>query len=154
VSDVLRLTVFRRHPEAGTVVLRAFLAFVLVYGTQDNVRSAERMLEFRDFLARNSFPWPLASAYVSVYAQLTCGVLFLLGAFTRHAALVMVVNFLVALAMVHVRLPWEANIAPLAMLFGSIFLLFHGPGPWSIDERRQARDGSVAFQLRERKEGA
>jgi uncharacterized membrane protein YphA (DoxX/SURF4 family) len=51
----------------------------------------------------------------------------------------MIVNFLVALAMVHVKLPWEANIAPLAMLFGSVFLLFHGPGPWSIDERQRTK---------------
>jgi putative oxidoreductase len=131
-------TYFQRHAEVGTVVLRVFLAFVLIYGTQDNVLSHARMLEFRDFLARSGFPAPLFCAYLSVYAQMACGILFLLGAFTRPAALVMVVNFLVALGMVHVKLPWDANIAPLAMLFGSVFLLFHGPGPWSIDGRLDA----------------
>lgn len=124
-----------RHAEIGTVLLRLFLAFVLIYGTQDNVFSRERMLEFRDFLAQNGFPWPLASAYLSAYAQFACGILILVGYMTRSAALVMVVNFLVALGMVHVGLPFNANIAPLAMLFGSLFLFFHGPGPFALDGR-------------------
>lgn len=124
-----------RHAEIGTVLLRLFLAFVLIYGAQDNVFSRERMLEFRDLLAQNGFPWPLASAYLSAYAQFACGILILVGYMTRSAALVMVVNFLVALGMVHVGLPFNANIAPLAMLFGSLFLFFHGPGPFALDGR-------------------
>lgn len=132
-----------RHAEIGTVLLRLFLAFVLIYGTQDNVFSRERMLEFRDFLAQNGFPWPLASAYLSAYAQFACGILILVGYMTRSAALVMVVNFLVALGMVHVGLPFNANIAPLAMLFGSLFLFFHGPGPFALDGR-EAGEGRGA----------
>ena len=133
--DLLRLDVLAPKAELGTVVLRLFLAFVLVYGTQDNVFSHERMVEFRDFLARHRFPFPTASAYLSAWAQFTCGILIAVGALTRWAALVMVVNFAVALAMVHVGLPFQANIAPLAMFFGSVFLLLHGPGPDSFDAR-------------------
>jgi putative oxidoreductase len=135
--DLLRLSSLAPHAELGTVVLRLFLAFVLVYGTQDNVFGPARMLEFRDFLAAKGFPWPLASAYLSAWAQFLCGLLIAVGALTRWAALVMVVNFAVALAMVHLKLPFEANIAPLAMFFGSIFLLLHGPGPYSVDERKR-----------------
>ena len=123
--------------EAGTLLLRVYLGVVLVYGTQDNVFSAARMLEFRDFLAGNGFPLPLASAYLSAYAQFVCGALLLVGLLTRWAALVMIGNFLVALVMVHRGLPFSANIAPLSMLFGSAFFLFHGPGPVSVDARLQ-----------------
>jgi putative oxidoreductase len=97
------------------------------------VLHGERMLEFRDFLAANGFPAPLASAYLSAYAQFVAGALVLVGLLTRWAALVMVVNFAVALAMVHAGLPFGENIAPLAMLFGSLFLLFYGAGPVSVD---------------------
>jgi putative oxidoreductase len=140
LRDLLRLSFARRRPEWGTLLLRLFLGSVLVYGTQDNVFSQERMLEFRDFLAANGFPYPLLSAHLSVYAQFVAGCLILVGALTRHAALLMVANFLVALAMVHVGLPFSANIAPLAMLFGSLFLLFHGAGPYSVDARLEARE--------------
>jgi putative oxidoreductase len=130
---------FARRSYLGAPLLRLFIAAVLIYGTQDNVFSQAQMLEFRDFLARHGFPFPLLSAWVSVYAQFLCGIAIALGLFTRWAALIMVVNFIVALAMVHVGLPFSANIAPLAMLFGSLFLLFHGPGKWSFDEAKERK---------------
>lgn len=142
LGELLRLGFARRRPEWGALPLRLFIGFVLIWGTQDNVLSYARMLEFRDFLAQQGFPAPLFSAYLSAYAQFLCGALILLGAFTRYAALLMIFNFAVALAMVHLGLPFEQNIAPLAMLFGSVFLLFHGPGIYSVDaalERRSAR---------------
>jgi hypothetical protein len=45
----------------------------------------------------------------------------------------MVINFLVALWMVHVGLPFSANIAPLSMLALAVFFGLHGAGRWSID---------------------
>ncbi|MGD2069411.1 MAG: DoxX family protein [Gemmatimonadota bacterium] len=123
----------------GPLLLRLFLSFVLVYGTQDNVFDRGRMLEFADFLETNGFPWPLLSAHVSAYAQFVCGLLLLLGLFTRPAAFLMVVNFLVALVMVHLGLSFDANIAPMAMLFGSLYFLVDGPGPISLDGWRARR---------------
>lgn len=139
VPTALRLEFFGRRSEYGTFILRLFLAFVLMYGTHDNIVSWEQMIVFRDFLERNGFPYPLFSANLSVYAQFGCGLLILLGLFTRLAALVMCVNFLVALVMVHVGLPFDANIAPLAMFFGSAALLFLGAGPFALDNRWAAR---------------
>jgi putative oxidoreductase len=124
-----------RSRELAPVLLRLFLALVLVYGTQDNVSSHERMLEFRDFLAKNGFPRPLFCAYLSAYAQFLCGILLALGLLTRLVALVVVVHFVVALLMVHVGLPFNANIAPLAMLVGGLFFVLHGPTRHSLDGR-------------------
>ena len=72
-----------RQRDLAPLLLRLFVAFVLVYGTQDNVFDRERMLEFRDFLAGQGFPLPLASAYLSAFAQFFCGILLGLGLFTR-----------------------------------------------------------------------
>lgn len=122
-----------RHSALGVPLFRLFLGATLVYGTQDNVFSSARMLEFRDFLAQNGFPFPPFSAWLSAYAQFLCGLLIILGLATRPAAAVMVVNFVVALVMVHRNLPFSANIAPLAMLFGALLLVFHGAGAYSAD---------------------
>ena len=92
-----------------------------------------RMLEFRDFLAERGVPAPLVAAPVSVYAQFIAGWCVLLGFLTRPAALVMVVNFVAALLIAHVGAPFSANIAPLSMLAGSLFLLVHGPGRPALD---------------------
>jgi putative oxidoreductase len=120
------------RPDLGLLLFRVFLGGVLVYGTQDNVFSSERMHEFAAFLEQNGFPVPLASAYVSAWAQFVAGIFILIGFLARVAALVMVGNFLVALAMVHTGLPFDANIAPLAMLSGAILLVLAGPGRYSV----------------------
>ena len=119
----------------GLLLFRLFLAFVLVYGTQDNIFSHERMLEFRDFVAGNGFPYPLFSARLSAWSQFLCGILIGLGLLTRPAAALMVVNFAAALLMVHVGLPFSANISPLAMFFGALLFTLHGAGPYSLDAR-------------------
>ena len=137
-SSLLTLSGVGRYRELGPLLLRIFLGFTLIYGTQDNVLHPERMLEFRDFLAANAFPYPLASAYLSAWAQLVCGILIVIGLLTRWASLVMVVNFLVALGMVHVALPFSQNISPLAMLFCSLCFLFYGAGRYGVDARLRA----------------
>ena len=127
-----RVHPFQRGAGYGLTLFRVFLGVVLMYGTLDNVLHHERMLEFRDFLAANGFAYPLFCAYLSAWTQFVCGTAIVFGVFTRPAAALMVVNFLVALAMVHVGLPFSANIAPLAMLFGALLLLLDGPGPLAL----------------------
>jgi putative oxidoreductase len=118
---------------------RLFAGTFLVYMSQDNVVSWARMLEFAEFLRAHGFPAPLPCAMVSVYAQFTAGLLFLAGAFVRPAALVMVVNFVVALLGVHLSLPFREALDPSAMLACALVLLFAGAGPWSVDAWRASR---------------
>ena len=133
MSRIPGFSFFERHREYGAVFVRLVVAFVLIYGTQDNVFSHERMLEFRDFLAARRVPVPLFSAYLSVYAQFVCGVLFALGLFVRPAALVMVINFVAALLIAHLDRPLDAAQPALLILFSSLFLLFNGAGALSLD---------------------
>jgi putative oxidoreductase len=132
---------FERHREYGTVFVRLVVAFVLVYGTQDNVFSHERMLEFRDFLAARRVPFPLFSAHLSVYAQFVCGILYALGLFVRPAALVMVINFVAALVIAHRDTPLDAARPALLILFSSLFLLFNGAGALALDNYLGAERG-------------
>ncbi len=115
--------------------IRLLLGGHLVYGVQDNVLSYAQMLEFRDFLLQYGFPVPLLSAHVSVYVQLVSGICYLLGLCTRAAAGLMIVNFLVALLMVHAGGPYVAAFPALVMLAGAVFLLLNGPGRPSLDHR-------------------
>ncbi|EMR04722.1 DoxX family protein [Cesiribacter andamanensis] len=119
----------------GLLLIRLAFGFQLIMGTQDNVFSWERMLEFRDFLEAQGMPYPLLAAHVSVYAQFGAGILWVLGLFTRWAALVMVINFIVALLLVHVGLPYEQNILAINLLAVSCCLLLTGPGRLSLDAR-------------------
>ena len=131
-----------RLRDVAALLLRLFVAFVLIYGTQDNVFHRERMLEFRDFLSGNGFPYPLFCAYLSAWAQFVTGILLALGLFTRVAAAIVVVNFIVALVMVHTKTPFNVNIAPLAMLVGGLFFVLHGAPRWSLDATLARRRGA------------
>ncbi|HEY0656170.1 MAG TPA: DoxX family protein [Chryseosolibacter sp.] len=119
--------------------LRLVIGWRLIDGTQDNVFSWARMLEFRDFLAVHGVPFPLVAANISVYAQFVCGILFIIGWMIRPAAMIMIVNFIVALLVAHIGLSFEQSFDAWMMLFGSIFFLFSGAGNISVDELRKDR---------------
>ena len=91
------------------------------------------MLEFKAFLDKFNFPFPLISAVVSVYAQAIAGIMILLGWKIRIASILMIINFLVALIMVHRNDTFEGMTPALAILFSSLLFLFQGAGRISLD---------------------
>jgi putative oxidoreductase len=130
---------FERNKDWGIFLLRLFIGLRLIYGVQDNVLSWEHMTRFSDFLQQFHFPIPLVCAVISVYAQLIAGIMVILGWGIRYAAIILIINFLVALVMVHRSQPIEAMTAPMAILFSAILFLFHGAGRISIDRSTQLK---------------
>lgn len=122
-----------KFKEYGPIFIRLIIGFHLVYGTQDNVFSYPRMEEFAAFLSAHNVPFPLLAAFVSAYAQFICGILFIVGAATRYAALVMIINFIAAILIAHLGDPYPAKFPALMMLAGACFLFVHGPGELSVD---------------------
>ena len=118
----------------GLLLLRLFIGIRLIYGVMDNILHWDRMIEFKTFLAQFHFPLPLVSAIVSVYAQLLAGIMFVLGWKIRYAAILMIINFLVALILVHWGHTFEQMTPALTMLFCSILFLFEGAGKYAIDK--------------------
>ena len=126
------------NKDIGILLLRIFIGVRLVYGVLDNVLHWERMIEFKDFLQQFHFPLPLVRSIVSVYAQLIAGILILIGWKIRWAAAVMIINFLVAIFMVHRNQSFEEMTTPLAMLFSSLLFFFTGSGKYSVDRESLA----------------
>lgn len=123
----------QRFSGPGLLIPRALTGAFLVYGVLDNVTSAERMNEFAEFLAQSGFANPGFLAPLSVYAQLVCGVLLILGFLTRWAGIVTAVQFVVALVMVH----WSQDFRgwwPAAILVAiGLQYALTGAGSLSID---------------------
>jgi putative oxidoreductase len=135
MRSLLRLSSLDPYGGFAPLAIRLFLGVFLVFMSQDNVFSAARMDEFARFLAAHDVPSPDLAARVSVYAQFACGILLAIGFATRWAALVMIVNFVVALAAVHRGLPFRTWLEPCAMLACSIALFIGGAGRVSLDWR-------------------
>jgi putative oxidoreductase len=126
---------FDDRKDIGVLLLRLFVGVRLIYGVIDNVTSWEHTIKFRDFLQQFNFPLPLVAAIVSVYAQLLAGVMFILGWKIRFAAILMIINFLIAILMVHWGEKLEPMTPALAILFISILFFFQGAGKYSLENR-------------------
>jgi putative oxidoreductase len=97
--------------------------------------------------ARIGIPMPQFFAPFDGVFEIGCGVLLLLGLFTRPAVIPMIINMFVAIYTT--KLPvlakegfWKMAHAALldyAMLFGLISILIAGAGSWSLDERLDYR---------------
>ncbi|MFN4025057.1 MAG: DoxX family protein [Hyphomonas sp.] len=136
---LLTLPALARYSDWSLLLLRLVTGAFLMWGTQDNIRSADQMAEFIAFLRHFGFAWPEVMAPLSVWAQFLCGALFILGALTRWAGLVMVFNFIVAMVMVHLNDEFRAMWPALALIIICLHLAFAGAGRWSVDawlERR------------------
>jgi putative oxidoreductase len=131
------LKFFEKNKDYAAVFIRLIIGFHLIYGTQDNVFSYARMEEFAEFLRLRGVPVPLFAAFLSVYAQFICGLLFLAGAAVRFAALVMIINFVIALIIAHRGDAYPGMFPALMMLSASCFFLFNGAGKLSVDAARK-----------------
>lgn len=103
-------------------------------------------------------PAPCFFAYLDGVAEITCGVLLLIGLLTRLVAIPMIVNMIGALTITKVPILWgNAALFPaksgwwdfshearldLAQLCGSIFLLIVGAGTLSLDRHLSRRGTS------------
>ena len=130
---------FEPYKDYGVLILRLLIGCRLIVGVWDNIVSRERMLEFEQFLAQFHFPLPLVSAYVSVYAQFICALLFIIGWQMRLAALVMVINFTVAILAVHIHDSVETAFPAWAILGSALFFLFYGAGKVALDAATMAK---------------
>ncbi len=136
----LQLSFLRAGDDLAFLLLRLLTGAFLVHGVWDNIESAARMQEFIGFLRANGFAYPDIMAPLSVWAQLLCGLAFLLGALTRWAGLVCAFNFAVACAMVH----WNQDLRgwwPAAVLVViGLLMATHGAGRFSVDELLSRHD--------------
>jgi putative oxidoreductase len=131
--SALLLPGLSRFSDLGLLALRLIVGSFLVWGVQDNVFSDARMQEFVRFCGANGFPAPQLMAPLSVYAQLICGSLFIVGLFTRLAAIVMTVHFIVAVLMVHLHQDFRAQWPALSLVFVCAYFAARGSGRWAAD---------------------
>ena len=128
-----------RHADLGLLLLRCVTGAFLIYQSHDNVFSAARMDEFVKFLTQFGFAMPELMAPLSVYAQFAAGIAFILGFLTRWAGLITVINFIVAVYMVHWNDPvpgiWPAAI----LIFLGLYFGLRGSGRYGFDQLFEGR---------------
>lgn len=139
ISNFLRFEFFNKYADYGVIFLRLLIGVFIIYGVQDNVFSYTHMEEFAAFLQQRGVPFPLFSAFLSAYVQMICGVMILLGAWIRLAAIPFIVNFVAAVIIAHLGDTFRGMFPALMMIAAGFFFLFNGAGKLSVDEILERR---------------
>lgn len=84
------------------------------------------------FFGSQSIPAASFFAYLVGLVELVGGLAVLLGIFTKAAAKLLAINMIVALLIVHTRMPWATAELPLVLLGGCLVLLGCGGGKWIL----------------------
>jgi putative oxidoreductase len=92
------------------------------------------MSDVQAFFESIYIPVPMISAYVSVYAQFICGILFVLGLWVRPAAIIMAFNFTVAVIAANLDKGIEKSFAAWILFAVSVLFIFTGAGKISLDK--------------------
>lgn len=140
MRNYLYLSGAQRFSDFALLLLRAFVGVFLIWGVWDNLTEPARMQEFVEFLRKHHFTSPDLLAPASVYAQLLIGVAFILGLLTRWAGILCIVNFVIAIVMVHRFEGLRASFPSGCLIAIGLYLATHGAGRLSMDSALKAND--------------
>lgn len=102
----------------------------LNYGWFKLMHFAELKNRFSDPIYVGQTP----SLILTIFAEIFCAAMIVLGLFTRFAAFVLVILFVVIVFIVLKGKPIKDLTLPLLFLLSFLTLLFCGPGKWSLDK--------------------
>jgi uncharacterized membrane protein YphA (DoxX/SURF4 family) len=145
MSSLSELWFQRVHGPSAIIFVR--LAVGLIFFTQGILKFTDAKMGIERF-TRIGFPHPGFTAHFVGTFEIICGLLVLIGLWTRAAAIPLLV--VITTAIVTTKLPELARTAQgfwfmvsdartdFAMLCSLIFLILAGPGNWSLDASKHS----------------
>lgn len=114
----------------GMLILRVVAGLVLVnHGYSKLIGFAERQDNFMNFMGLGS----TTSLSLIIFAEFFCGILLILGMFTRLAAIPVIIGMSVAFFMAHDADLFGKGETPALLAASAVALLLVGPGRVSVD---------------------
>lgn len=123
---------FNSRKEYGIIFLRLVVAWRLIAGAWPFVVRRAPVTAVVQYFESLHIPLPFVSAQLSIYAQFICGILYAAGLWMRPAAIIMIINFSVAIPAAHLQDTITDAFPAWALLAASALFLFTGPGKLSV----------------------
>lgn len=150
MNSLLRF--FFISPQGPASILLIRLAVGLIFFTQGILKYTDAHMGVARF-TRIGFPHPYFTAHFVGTFEVVCGVLVLLGLWTRVSAVPLLIVIATAIATTKVPELFRAGQGfwymvsdartDFAMFCSLLFLISVGGGAWSLDARRGARGGGL-----------
>jgi putative oxidoreductase len=131
--NLLLASIFGKQTDIGTLLLRILVGFHLLYAVHGVLFSSTAMKGVVGFFDSQHIIFPAITAPLTAWTEAICACLFIVGIFTRMAAVAMIIVFVNALVIVHIGHPYPEAFPALVMLVGSVHLLCNGAGKYSLD---------------------
>jgi putative oxidoreductase len=115
----------------GTFILRASLGLLMCIN-----HGFGKVTNFNELSQTFFDPFHIGhrwSLMLSIFAELFCSMLLVLGLFSRIAAFILVINMAVAVFMVNRHFPLKQSEESILFFAGFLMLLLVGPGKYSVD---------------------
>jgi putative oxidoreductase len=126
-------TFFERNVAYANILLRVIMGWRCVLPAWLFISGSKPIDKFIQLLTTLHFPVPNICAYISIYTQFVFGILIFFGLWTRPAALLMTIHFLIIVLTAHLHDDIVVSFTAWALLAMSVSLLFAGGGKFSID---------------------
>jgi putative oxidoreductase len=130
MSKIFNVRIPARNLDIALLLMRVGIAgFMLVHGIPKINMFNETPVQFMDFMGTG----PEFSLALTIFAEVVCSVLLLVGLATRLAAIPLIITMLVAVLMVHGADPFDVKEMALHYLLVYVVLLLLGAGKYSLD---------------------
>ena len=115
--------------DIGILILRLCCALMIVHGWGKFSDFSDGVADWPDPLHVS----PVVSKGLTVFAELFCTILVVLGLFTRLALIPLIICMLVIIFVMHAGEPFGEKELGVHYLLAYLTLLFTGPGRYSVD---------------------
>jgi putative oxidoreductase len=122
-------TWFKKNSAWGPLLLRLMVGIIFIVHGYAKLTSIGLTAVFFGYAG---IPLPNAMAWLVGIVELLGGIALVLGAFTKHAAVLLSIVMIVAIITYHYPKGFGSMEYPLALLFANLALLFTGPGKWAL----------------------
>jgi putative oxidoreductase len=125
--------VMPRETAGALLFLRLAFGYHLIQYAAPMVFSAVERDDFIQMLSGKGVPLPTLAGWLAIGTEFFGALSFLLGALIRPASALLIVNFVVALLLVHLHHPYMKSFEAIQLLAVSATLLGTGAGSVSLD---------------------
>jgi putative oxidoreductase len=134
MSDIKTLNWFEKLQPYAAIFIRLAFGYHLLQYSYDDVFQGTAGSGNEEMLRGMGVPFPYFMGWLYILTEFLGSISIIIGFKVRWLAIALVINFIVALSLVHFNKTYMQSFEAIQMLAVSLFFLFNGSGKFSVDD--------------------